>query len=223
MSMRNRGRPPRAGRAASTSSRCDHDPGRPGAADHDLGPAQLVAQRSRRGPRGRRGPPPAPPPARSVVRPSTVARAPPRTRCRAASSLILPAPTSSTCRSRSSPKIFRASSTATEETETALLADAGLRARPLGRGHRAVAQRVQDRPQRSRPLRQLVGLLHLAQDLRLADHHRVEAGRHAEGVAHRGLALEPVEVGFELAEARGHGARPEASASGWARGSSARP
>ena len=43
-----------------------------------------------------------------------------RTICLAATSLILPAPTSRTERSRSSPKIFRASSTATCETETAL-------------------------------------------------------------------------------------------------------
>src|SRR6185503_7873118 len=33
-----------------------------------------------------------------------------------------------------------------------------------------------------RILRGLVGLLDLAEDLRLADHHRLQAGRHAEGV-----------------------------------------
>ena len=60
--------------------------------------------------------------ARSKVRPpTTVARAPSRTSRRAASSLILPAPTSRTFLSFSSPKILRASSTATWEMETAFL------------------------------------------------------------------------------------------------------
>ncbi len=49
----------------------------------------------------------------NVRPPSTVARPPLRTRCFAASSLILPAPTRRTFLSFSSPKIFRASSTAT--------------------------------------------------------------------------------------------------------------
>ena len=37
-------------------------------------------------------------------------------------------------------------------------------------------------------LGQLVGLLHLGEDLRLADHHAVEAGRHGEQVPHGVLA-----------------------------------
>ena len=57
----------------------------------------------------------------NVRPPRTEARAPSRTIWRAASSLILPAPTSSTARSCSSPKILRASSTATCDTETAFL------------------------------------------------------------------------------------------------------
>ena len=52
--------------------------------------------------------------------PTTVARAPLRTSWRAATWVIFPAPTRSTFLSRRSPKILRASSTATCETETAL-------------------------------------------------------------------------------------------------------
>ena len=81
-------------------------------------------------------------------------------------------------------------------------ADRGLGARALGGGDRPVAQRVQHRAQAARLLRGLVGLLHLPEDLRLAEHHRVEARRHAEGVAHRRLALEPVEVRLRAPRAR---------------------
>ena len=61
--------------------------------------------------------------------------------------------------------------------------DARLRAHALGRGQRAIAQRVEGRAQGARLLRRLVGLLDLPEDLRLADHHRLQAGRDAEGVA----------------------------------------
>ena len=90
-------------------------------------------------------------------------------------------------------------------------ADRGLGARALRRGDRAVAQRVQHRAEAARLLRGLVRLLHLAEDLRLAEHHRVEAGGHAEGVAHGRLALELVEVrldlGGGLARGTGRGTR----------------
>ena len=39
-------------------------------------------------------------------------------------------------------------------------------------------------------------LLHLAQDLRLAQHHGIETGRHAEGVLHRFGAVQRVGIGL---------------------------
>ena len=61
--------------------------------------------------------------------------------------------------------------------------DLRLRAHALGHAEGLAEQRVQLRPDRLARLRQREGVLHLAEDLRLADHHRVEAGGHAEGVA----------------------------------------
>ena len=80
-----------------------------------------------------------------------------------------------------------------------VVADAGLRARPLGRGQRPVAQRVQGAAQRARLLRGVVGLLHLAQDLRLAHHHGLEAGRDAERVPDRLRPRQPVDASPSVA------------------------
>ena len=64
----------------------------------------------------------------------------------------------------------------------ALLGDPGLRSRPLAGGERAAEQPVEDRPGRPLDQRQLVGALHLALDLGLADDHRVEPRGHPEQV-----------------------------------------
>ncbi len=85
-----------------------------------------------------------------------------------------------------------------ERDRDRVVADARLRSRPLGGGHRSVPERVQDRPERGRGRGILVGRLHLAQDLRLTEDHRVEAGRDPEDVADRVLPLEPIEVRQDL-------------------------
>ncbi len=79
-------------------------------------------------------------------------------------------------------------------------ADTGLAAHSLGGGDRPVAKCVQDRPQRPRLLRNLVGLLHLPEDLGLTEHHGIEAGRHPERVVHGRVALQPVEGRLDLGE-----------------------
>ena len=120
MSIRKSGRPRRAACAASTSSRRITIPGAP----VPLMTMSARASSARSASRGAARPPSAAAScsAFSNVRPPrTDARAPSRTIWRAATSLIFPAPTRSTDRSRSSPKILRASSTATCETETAFL------------------------------------------------------------------------------------------------------
>jgi hypothetical protein len=122
MSMRNRGRawrPPWLARAARTSSARMTRPGAP----VPLITMSAPASSARRASSGAALPPraAASSAAFSNVRPpSTVARAPPFTRFLAAIALIFPAPTSITFLSRSSPKIFRPSSTATCDTDTAL-------------------------------------------------------------------------------------------------------
>ena len=70
-------------------------------------------------------------------------------------------------------------------------------------------------------LRRLVGLLHLAEDLGLADDHRIEAGRHAKGMAD-GSRPQPVEVRLELSRLAAV-VRQERFRHGRGRGSSARP
>jgi len=44
----------------------------------------------------------------------------------------------------------------------------------------------------------LVGRLHLAEDLRFAQHHGIEAAGHAQRVQYRFVVLVPIEVGFEF-------------------------
>ena len=74
-------------------------------------------------------------------------------------------------------------------------ADVGLRADVLGDGERALEKAVQHKPQRSGGFGIAHRLLHLAQDLRLAQHHRVEAGRHPERVRHRLFARQREKIG----------------------------
>ena len=72
-----------------------------------------------------------------------------------------------------------------ERDRHGVAADVGLRADLLGDRERVREQRVQRRPDGLARLRQREGVLHLTEDLRLADHHRIETGGHAEGVADR--------------------------------------
>ena len=68
-------------------------------------------------------------------------------------------------------------------------ADLGRGAHLLGDRERALEQLVQRRAQRAGLVGLAHGLLHLAQDLRLAQHHRIEPGGDAEGVARRGAVF----------------------------------
>ena len=74
-------------------------------------------------------------------------------------------------------------------------ADVGLRAHVLGHREGALEQAVEHQPERAGRLRVPDRLLHLAQDLRLAQHHRIEAARHPERVRDRLLPRQRVDVG----------------------------
>ena len=78
-------------------------------------------------------------------------------------------------------------------------ADVGLRAHVLGHGERALEQPVQHEAQRPGGLRRAHRVLHLAQDLRLAQHHRIEAARDAERVRHRAILRQRVDVRMQRA------------------------
>ena len=69
---------------------------------------------------------------------------------------------------------------------------------PLGRAERLAHQRVEHRPRRPGGLGQRERVLHLPQDLGLAQHHRVEARRHPEGVERGLLAGHRVEQGLQI-------------------------
>ena len=78
--------------------------------------------------------------------------------------------------------------------------DLGLGAHALGHAEGLAEQRVELGADRLAGLGQREGVLHLPQDLRLADHHGVETGRHPEGVAH-GVGVDVrVEDGLHRAE-----------------------
>ena len=64
-------------------------------------------------------------------------------------------------------------------------AEAGLRPHALADGERRVEEAIEHRPRRARVGRGRVRLFHLPEDLRLADHERIEAGRHAEQMPRR--------------------------------------
>ena len=99
--------------------------------------------------------------------------------------LISPAPTTSTRRPSSRPKILRASATAAKLTETAPSPSAvSVRTRlPTlnDQWNSLRQQRAGAAPLR----RRLEGVLHLPEDLRLADDQRVESGRDPEQVPRR--------------------------------------
>ncbi len=111
-------------------------------------------------------------------------KAPCSTRCLAASSPILPAPTSSTARPVRPAKIFLASSTAANDTDTAWRAISVSAAHLLATAKAWVNSVCRVGPTVSQAWASAKALLHLAEDLRLPDHHGVEAGGDAEGVAH---------------------------------------
>jgi hypothetical protein len=83
-------------------------------------------------------------------------------------------------------------------------ADAGFRAHPLGHGKGLVHQLVEQKTGAAALGRVTVGLLQLAEDLRLADDHRIQAGGHQEQVLDRGLV--PMLVDMPVQFLDGHGA-----------------
>jgi hypothetical protein len=77
-------------------------------------------------------------------------------------------------------------------------ADAGGAAHLLGDGEGALEEPVQHRAERAGGLGGARGLLHLAEDLRLAEHHGIQARGDTEGMAHRLLARQRVQVALQL-------------------------
>ena len=110
---------------------------------------------------------------------------------------------------RRSPRLRCASSTATEGIETPFSPTAGLGAGALAGGEGAAEQPVQDRAGGALDERQLVGALHLALDLGLADDHRVEPGGDPEEVPRRPRRRAASRAGRA---ARSGGSRPRARA-----------
>ncbi len=78
-------------------------------------------------------------------------------------------------------------------------ADAGVGAHALGHREGVLQQPVHRRLQCLRPACQLVGVLHLAEDLRLAQHHRVQPGGDAEHVAYRVVFIVPIQELIQFA------------------------
>jgi hypothetical protein len=72
----------------------------------------------------------------------------------------------------------------------------------LRHGKRALEELVQDRAERPGRLGDAHRFLQLTEDLRLAKHHRVEARRDTERVAHRLLARQRIEVRREIVRAQ---------------------
>jgi hypothetical protein len=70
--------------------------------------------------------------------------------------------------------------------------------RPLADPQRLLHELVQQPAGGVRLARRVVRVPQLPEDLRLADHHRVEPGRHPEGVLHRGLVVVHVQVPGQL-------------------------
>ena len=185
--------------------RCRRSPGRPSASGGR--PARSTAARParrRRRPAVRR---------RSRVRLATaMPAAPPRAAVAAASALIEPAPTTSTSRpARSAPgaatRGARRRARPRRAAGCAGPADPGLGPGPLAGAQREPAELAEHRARPCRaPAASLQRRTHLAEDLALADHHRVQAGRHREQVAHRAVLVVHVQVLGQLV--RRHAAVP---------------
>ena len=111
----------------------------------------------------------------------------------AASSPIRPAPISSTRRPARSPNTCAASAAAADETDAGLSPIAVSRAHALADGERLAEDAVEQRPR----LDGLVRRAHLAEDLALARHERVEAGGDAEEMQRGRLLVQPVEDAVE--------------------------
>src|SRR5690606_37909060 len=77
------------------------------------------------------------------------------------------------------------------------VADAGFGARALGGDEGALEQAVELRAQRAGAARGGPGMLDLAEDLRLAQYQRVQAGRDPEQVPHRVAVAVAIEVGVQ--------------------------
>ena len=88
-----------------------------------------------------------------------------------------------------------------------------LRAHALGHAEGLAHEGVEHGAHGAARLRQREGILHLPQDLRLADHQRVQARRHPEGVTHRLLAGMREEVGLDGPE-RDAAMRPQLAEGG---------
>ena len=73
-------------------------------------------------------------------------------------------------------------------------ADVGLRAHVLRHRERALEKPVQHQSQRTRRLGAAHGLLHLAENLRLAEHHRIESAGDAKRMLHRVVLRQRVDV-----------------------------
>ena len=144
--MRKSGRRRGAQRAASHVGALDDEARGPGAADHDLGPGQLVASDSK----GAALPPSAAASSSAFSKlrpPSTVARAPPAHEVARRQLAHL-----ARAHQQHLPVAQLAEDLARQlhghgRDRDGVAADAGLRARAFGRGQGAVAQRVQDRAQ----------------------------------------------------------------------------
>ena len=115
-------------------------------------------------------------------------------KCVAVSSIISPAPMSSRRWSASAGKIRSASFTAAAAIEIDALPMSVLRAHVLGHREGALEQAVEHQAEAAGGLGVPHGLLHLAEDLRLAQHHRIEAARDAKRVGDRLFARQRVDV-----------------------------
>ena len=138
----------------------------------------------------------------SSVRLETTTSAPRAWRSRAASSLILPGAEQQGALALEAAERFGRELDSGRRDRLGHLRELRLGAHALARVERILEEPVQHRPGRAGGQRGLVGLAHLAEDLRLARHERVEAGRHAEEVLDR-LARPP------SSRARSPSSRPE--------------
>jgi hypothetical protein len=76
--------------------------------------------------------------------------------------------------------------------------DLGLCAHRLRDRERPLKKLVQDEAERAGGFRAFHRLLELAEDLRLAEHHRIETARHSKRVLHRLVLREMIEIRLEL-------------------------
>ena len=131
---------------------------------------------------------------------------------------IWPAPTTSTFAPSNVPRCSAATVTAADGIDTGMAADAGLGAHPLARLDR-VAEQAGELRRGAFAHRGLPRLAHLAEDLALADDHRVEAGGDREQVRDRGVVVVRVEQVGEVfgrgAGVRRRGTRSTSPTAGW--------